>query len=241
MAGLTLVTSLAIGAIVVANSTWLDVEGVVVSGTVRADQRQIITASGIQIGAPLVEVDLEGAVAAVEAVPWVASADVDRDWRGTVTIRVVERQGVVALPAGPRYAIVDETGYQLEVVPERPANFVPVGGIEASGVPGQPLPPQGVGVIALVQALTPNVAAATEQVMIDHDGQLAIALTTGGQALFGDERELEAKLVTLETMLAMVDLSCIDSIDLRVPDAPTVSRLATGTTTQEPSGGAGGC
>ncbi len=240
VAGLTAFASLAIGAIAAANSSWLDVDSVEVVGAVRADPQQVATASAVNVGDPLIEVNLDRAVEGALGVPWVAVADVDRDWRGTVTIRIVERIGVAALPTGHRFAVVDKTGYQLEVVGERPENFLPVAGVEASGVPGQPLSREGEAVIALVDALTPTVASVTSQIVVD-DGQLMVELTTGGRATFGDQRDLESKLVALETMLSRVDLQCLDTIDVRVPEAPTVSRIGLGAQSEEPFAGTGGC
>ncbi len=240
VAGLTAVASLAIGAIAATNSSWLDVESVEVVGAVRADPQHVATASEVMVGDPLIDVDLDRAVEGALGVPWVAEANADRDWRGVVTIRIVERIGVAALPTGHRFAIVDRSGYQLEVVSERPENFLPIAGVEASGVPGQPLSPEGESIIALVEALTPAVAAATSQILVD-EGQLMVELTTGGRATFGDERELDAKLVALETMLSRVDLQCLDTIDIRVPEAPTVSRISLGARNEEPFAGTGGC
>jgi cell division protein FtsQ len=240
VAALTWVASFVLGGIAVANSSWLDVEVVQVSGAVRADPRQIVTASGIVVGEPLVDVDPEAAVAGAEAVPWVAEATVERDWRGSVTISVNERQGIVALATGHRFAIVDRTGRQLEVVADRPSEFVPVDGVEASGVPGQPVGAEALAVIALAEALTPEVRQSTAQIVIV-DGQLTLDLAAGGRVLFGDDRDLADKLVALETMLARVDLSCLHTIDVRVASAPTVSRTVQEASGEEPSAGAGGC
>ena len=238
--GLTAVASLAIGAIAVANSSWADVEAIEVVGTDRADPRQIVTASGIEVGSPLVEVDGGAASERILGVPWVASADVDRSWRGLVTITITERVGMVAFPAGSRFAIVDRTGQQLELVSDRPEHFLPIQGVEASGVPGQPVSEPGLAVVALVDQLTPDLATATNQVVVD-EGDVAIELAGGGRAVFGDDRELSEKFVALETILERVDLTCVELIDLRVPSAPTVRRTALEAANEEPLAETGGC
>lgn len=240
VAGLTGVASLAIGAIAVANSSWLDIEAVAVTGADRADPQQIITASGIQIGEPLVEIELDRATEAVEQVPWVADATIDRAWNGTVTIVIVERVGIVAIPSGTRFVVIDQTGQQLELVPERPPSFLPVSGVEASGVPGQQVTDETMSVVVLVGALTPAVAEATRAVAVD-DGQLMLELTIGGRVNLGDTRDLADKLTTLETILARVDLACLAAIDVRVPAAPTVRRTVTTAPGEEPGDDAGGC
>ncbi len=252
VAALTAAASLAIGAIAASNSSWLDVEAVNVTGTNRANQQQVTTASGIGIGQPLVDVDTSEVEAAVSKVPWVAQADVTRSWRGAVTIEITERVATLALPAGSRFALVDGSGQQLEIVPSRPDGFLAVAGVEASGVPGQPVPSEGLMAAALIGQLSPQLAPLTTAVVID-DGQLQIELSSGGRANFGDERQLADKMVALETILARVDTSCLAVIDMRVPSAPTVRRTPTATGTnlegksggetdnEEPLAGASGC
>lgn len=224
VAGLTIVASLAIGAIVISNSSWLDVERVTVVGSERSNPQQIAIASEVTVGEPLIEVDLETAAQAVRGVPWVASASVDRNWNGEIVIQVTERVPVIALPTGERFAMIDGTGQQLEVVASRPDGFFVIEGLEVAGVPGQTAGLDARLLISLVEALTPEVTAATESLLIE-DGSLSIRLTGGGRANLGDDRDLRDKLVALETVLARVDLTCLAVIDVRVPSSPTVRRL----------------
>lgn len=221
------VAAVAIIAIALSNSSWLDVDAIEVDGVDRADPRQIVNASGIELGSPLVEVDLARSTEAVRQVPWVADATIDRNLDGTITIAITERVGVVAIPAGDRFALVDRTGRQLELVEAQPDSFLPVVGVEASGVPGQLLDDSGQSVVSLVEALTPTVRDASSGIILTED-RLQLELTIGGRADLGDERGLGEKLGALETILARVDLACVAVIDVRVPDAPTVRRAAAG-------------
>ena len=209
--------------IALSNSSWLDVDAIEVDGVDRADPRQIVNASGIELGSPLIEVDLARSTEAVRQVPWVGDATIDRDLDGTITIAVTERVGVVAVPAGSRFAMVDRTGRQLELVDAQPPGFLPVVGVEASGVPGQLLDDSGLAVVSLVETLTPTVRDATSGIIVAED-RLQLELVIGGRADLGDERGLGDKLGALETILARVDLACVAVIDVRVPDAPTVRR-----------------
>jgi cell division protein FtsQ len=218
------IATVAIVAIAVANSSWFDVDAIDVVGADRADPRQIVNASGIELGLPLHDIDVSDATTGVEQVPWVAEASVDRAIDGTVTITVTERVGVIAIPAGTRFALVDRTGRQLELVETRPAAFLAVEGVEASGVPGQPVDDAGLAVVSLAEALTPQVREATSGISFVDD-RLQLQLTVGGRADLGDERGLDEKLVALETILARVDLACIATVDVRVPGAPTVRRV----------------
>ena len=250
---LSAVAALAIIAIALSNSSWLDVDVIEVDGVDRADPRQIVNASGIELGSPLIEVDLQRSTEAVRQVPWVADAAIDRNLDGTITIAVTERVGIIAVPAGSRFAMIDRTGRQLELVEAQPDAFLPVVGVEASGVPGQPLDDSGMAVVSLVEALTPTVRDASSGIVVTEQ-RLQLELAIGGTADLGDERGLSEKLAALETILARVDLACVAVIDVRVPDAPTVRRAApaefeseTGAvggqqpSDEEPFAGPGGC
>ena len=238
--GLTLVASLAIGAIAATKSSWLDVESVEITGTDRADPRQVGTAAGIEVGEPLVEIDVNASTEAVERVPWVAEAVIDREWAGAVSIAITERVGMVAFSAGSRYAVVDRTGRQLELVMVPPEGFIPVSGVEASGVPGQPVTDEAMAVVSLIGALSPALITVTDEIVVS-DGQLMMELTVGGRANLGDVRDLGDKLVALETILARVDLRCLAAVDIRVPEAPTVRRKGSTAPGEEPLPKPDGC
>ena len=53
---------------------------------------------------------------------------------------------------------------------------------------------------------------------------LVLDLAAGGRVRLGDPGDLDDKLVSLETMLARVDLRCLAELDLGVPSAPALSR-----------------
>ncbi len=221
--GLTVVSTFAIATIGFLNSSAFNVDEVMVTGNERSDPALIIEESGIEVGQGLLEVDMDGATQAVEMVPWVGTAEVKRDWTGTITINVVERGPSIVVPAGDRFALVDVHGRQLEVVDRRPEGFMPIRGIEGSGVAGEPAPAEAVPLIALLDALPEDIESQIVGVEVS-DGQLQLDLAVGGTANFGDGSDLGLKLQALETMLATVDLTCVNTIDLRVPSAPALTR-----------------
>lgn len=248
VAGLTLITTLAITVIAASRSSLFDVERVDVVGADRADREQIAAASGIQIGQPLVEVHPSSVVAGVATVPWVERAVVHRHLGGGVTIVVTERVAVAVVPAAGRFALVDGTGQQVEAADSPPPGLLVIQGTEASGVPGESVPDEAAAAVSLIRQLSPPVAAQATGVVLDQ-GHLMVLLSSGGRADFGDIRALDTKMVALETVLARVDLSCVAMIDVRVADAPTVrrnpakpaSKSASKAGSQEPLAGSGGC
>ena len=221
--GCTLVTSLAVGLIAFVNSSWFDVDSISVTGADRSDPDLIVAASGIELGQGLLDVDQEAASQGVALVPWIGQATVERAWTGEIVITVEERPPSAALPAGRRFALVDEHGRQLEIVDRRPDGYLPIRGIESSGVAGEAAPTEALPVIALLDALPADVASQVAGVTVE-ERHLYLDLVVGGRVDFGDGSELAEKLQSVETILARVDLSCLDTIDVRVPAAPVVTR-----------------
>ena len=224
LAALCLITLSALAGIVVVNSPLLDVDEIVVVGATNTTQADIATASGIPLGHPLLDVDVTGALERIGQLPWVESAELTRSATGTVTVTVTERVAVAAVPAAGGFALIDADARQLAIVGAAPPGFLPVTGITADGVPGQPAPPETHSILRLFSQLTPEIAGHLTSVTWADDA-LTVSLALGGSALLGDDTALQAKLVSLETVLARVDLRCLAVIDVRVPSAPAVTRM----------------
>ena len=234
IAGVTLVASSALGAIAISKSPLLDVESVTIIGAERRVRGEIITAAAIRTGMPLLEIDVDAAEAAVARVPWIETAAIDRSIGGSVVVTVTEREAMVAVPAGSRHVLVDATGRQLEMVDQRPEGWIDIAGVEASGVPGELVDDDVLDVVEVVDAVAPTLREAIPAI-VRRNGELWLTLEVGGEARIGDTRDLDAKLLAVETILARVDLACLAVVDVRVPDAPTVSRTTPTSTPQTAS------
>ncbi len=229
---LSLITLVSIGCLVLLQSSWLDIDEVVVVGGEHTDPAVVRSASGIAVATPLVDLDLMASREAVEALPWVATAEVAREWNGTVTIRLTERIPVLALPTGDGFVLVDAAGRQLVSLPDRPDWSHVVNGVVASGVPGQPAPTEVHGVIRLLGLLTADQLAEIQSVSVI-DRHLVLDRVDGSLVDLGNDSGLSEKLVSYDTIRAEVDLRCVHRIDLRVPTAPAITRIsATGETRQ---------
>lgn len=231
--GLVVITILAIGSLALIDSSAFDVDRVVVNGVVQTDPATVVAVTGIVPGDPLLEVDLGLAARQVETLPWVASAVVERKWNGDVRVEVVERTPVAALPmaGASEFVLIDASGRQLAVVDGVPSNFLPIEGIVASGILGEPAPSLARSAVRVVDGLESGLRPQVGGVRIEADAASAaqiivIDLVERGTVILGDDSSLDAKLLSLETMLARADLRCLDTIDLRVPTAPALTRIS---------------
>jgi cell division protein FtsQ len=105
-------------------SPLLVVRSVSVSGTHLVSRSEVVAASGVQLGTPLIRVNAARAAARIVAIPQVRSAQVTRSWPNRLVIVVRERTPELALPAyGGGYDLVDADGVVLQRVARRPADL----------------------------------------------------------------------------------------------------------------------
>lgn len=227
--GLVAVTAVGLGLLVLIESSWLDVDEVRFEGVRYSDAEVLQAATAIELGQPLLEVDVDRALLGLQAQPWILSAGLDRRLDGAVVVSVVERSPAIALP-GPDGAgvLVDETGRQLgpvSVLSEPiPSTWLPVAGLTVSGEYGTLAPPEAIAVIDLQNRLDPALHAAVAQVSVD-DAELSLDLSDGGRVRLGRGDAIEEKLTSLRTILEYVELRCLYEIDVRVPTVPAVTRV----------------
>lgn len=207
----------------VTRSPALDVDRIEVGGARRTDVLELVGTSGIGLGDPMTDLDLGTAAVRVARLPWVDDVVVDRDWPSTVRIVVTERTPVAALAAGEgRWSLVDERSRVLAVVDD-PGDLPVLVGLGELPAPGEALEPEDADVVAVAAALPSSLEEVVTEVAVV-DGAVHLTSRDGGDVLLGGADELEAKLGALATMVAKVDLTCLQVLDLRVPSAPVLTR-----------------
>jgi cell division protein FtsQ len=201
----------------------LDVDGVVVRGAVQTPPEDVRSASGVHPGLALTDVDEVAAEAGVQALPWVAVADVTRSWGGSVEIAVSERTAEIAVGAEDgSVALVDGARRVLAVLPEAPASLPLVRGVGRES-PGATMPPSIDGALALARSLPPGVR--TRVVAIDIvDEELEMALQPQGRVRVGTPERLDEKVTAMVTVFGQVDLTDLCVLDVRVPASPGLTR-----------------
>ncbi len=93
-----------------ASSLHLTIAEMSVSGRQRTSQSAIQTALGIRRGTPILGIDLERAKERLEALPWIATAAIERKLPDTIQVQVVERTAVGRWRRRGRILLVDRNG-----------------------------------------------------------------------------------------------------------------------------------
>ena len=210
----------------------LDVDRVQVAGAGHTPSEAIRAAVGVERGTQLIDVDVADAAARVAALPGVDEATVSRRVGGTLEVVVTERVPVAQVQAGTATLLVDAEGRLLGPVSVAPdaAGLVALRGVEAVLAPGDHLPAAVEPALRVALALADRVPGAVAALELRSAPGVAGApeidarLAQGGVVRFGDASQLDAKLLSLLTMLDQVDLRQLALLDLRLPGNPVLTR-----------------
>jgi cell division protein FtsQ len=222
------VLALGVAAAAAAQSPLLDVDQVTVTGIAHTPERAVRRAAGIHTGDVLVAVDLGAVADRVEELPWVDRARVTRDWPSTVRIQVTERTvAAIVQVTEDRAALVDSRGRVLSSEPwasdsEPGAGDAPLvlTGIEGRVTEGEQLSGDAQDALELATALRDRLPGVVASVSTDLDA----ALVEGGSIRFGSTDQLEAKVTAAMAVLSDVDMTCLETLDVRVPGSPALTR-----------------
>ncbi|MCU1369266.1 MAG: ftsQ [Ilumatobacteraceae bacterium] len=207
------------GAYALAQSPVLDVDHVEVRGTSRTERAEAVEAAGIASGSAMVGVDAPAVEGRLEALPWVERATVSRSWPGTVEIAVVERTPVAVVGTGSDAVQVDGDGRVLGPVTD---TDLPVLGGDGA-VAGRSLSPTQRWVVAAVADLPDDLRSEVAAASATPAG-IRLTLHDGIDVRWGDSRQSTAKADAVRVLLDQADRTTIDTIDVSVPRAATVTR-----------------
>jgi cell division protein FtsQ len=223
--------ALVVAALAATRSPLLDVDRVLVSGTTHTPVAAVRREAGVEIGDALVGVDAGAVADRVEALPWVDEATVTRAWPSTVRIRVTEREATALVQVTEdRAALVDDAGRVLSIEPHAEGEPAAGGqaplvltGIEGPVAEGGRLPSEAREALAVAAAVRERMHGVVASVSTDLDA----ALVDGGAIRFGSTDQLDLKVTAAKTVLADVELACLETLDVRVPGSPALTRNQT--------------
>ena len=215
---------LGVGAYAATKSSFFSVKDVEVIGAgARVSEDEVLEAAGINDNSSMVGLNVEEIDERVTAIPWVTQVDIERNWPDSVRIILEERiASVIAiLPSGQKF-LLDRSGVVLEEVRESDLEL-PIIRVDSVGVLG-----------ARIIGITPLLRAAEEVTPDLQAWILALAPTGGGvraELVGGVVAELgiggtdfRDEMRSLATVLTRVQLSCIEMIDVSIPQNPVVTR-----------------
>jgi cell division protein FtsQ len=198
-------------------SPLLDIDHVRVSGVQHLTADEIQTAAGVHAGDAMAWLDTGGAVSGIEALPYVATATVTREWPDTVRIAVRERQPAAWVEGPGGNALVDGTGRVLEVVEQPPTGMPQLLGAHV-------VPPPGGRVDALdaakVAGALHGIAAAGTKSVESTDHGVVLHLLAGPEIRMGEPTRIAVKVRAALAVLAASAGVPVTYVDVSVPTNP---------------------
>lgn len=212
------------GSFALTRSAALDIDVIQVSPAANTSERQLRDAVGLHVGDHLVDVDLGAIEGRVRALPWVKDVQLERFWRGSIAVSVTERVPVATIHVGAAgWFLVDADGQALAARSTLPVDL-PVVEATVTPVVGEAIVPIERDAIRVARALTPGLRSRVSAVRITSDNVIELALKPTGVARLGSAEDLAQQVTSLQTVFAQVDLKDLCVIDLRVADAPVLTR-----------------
>ena len=218
---------LALGLWRLSNSSLFGLSGVSVTGVDRLTSAQVVSASGVRVGEPVLRLDLGAIRSRVEQLPWVAHATVVRVAPSGLQVEITEHTPVGSVAAGGRYWLVAGDGTVLASSARRPRSVPYISGVPVRGLtPGEMLPGSGPfgNALKAIRGMDPRLARQIATVTARTEEGLTFGLKTGGVLQYGvAERQAakdEAALLLLRD--AQAKDKEVERIDVRAPRTPVL-------------------
>jgi cell division protein FtsQ len=181
-------------------SPLLVVRSVTVSGTHLVPRSEVLAASGVVPGTPLIRVNTARAAARIEKISQVSSVQVTRSWPNRLVIVVRERTPALVLPAyGGGYDIADADGVVLKRIARRPADLplyptvAPEGALRGN--------PDLAAAVAVLSELPAEMRRSVVSVTAPNPDQVTLRLAGGITVLWGDTGRAAAKARALTVLM----------------------------------------
>jgi cell division protein FtsQ len=215
----TLVIALLIGGIwAVYFSTWLQVKGTSVHGTMKmTSAKEVAELAAAPVGEPLATADLEAVqVRVLNGLSMVRSVNVSREWPDKIRVDVTERTPVAVVSIGGRLRALDETGTVFWDYKKAPAGLPMVNTV--SGTNSDALREAA----AVASALPADLAKRVDHVEVTTVDSISLRLRSDKRVVWGSSAQSDTKAdVLVALMKAQPDVA---RYDVSVPGQPVTSK-----------------
>jgi cell division protein FtsQ len=211
---LAVIAVLAFACWVVFFSSWLAARDVEVSGAETVSEDQVVHAASVDLGTPLVRLDLDAIQQRIAKLPAVAAVTVHRSWPHTVSIDITERQPVAAVYREGSWWVMDVTGVVFRRTggrdPDLPVVAVPARLEEAALRE----------VASVVEVLPDDVLGQVRRFTARSMDSITLRLKDKSTVIWGSAAESDRKVEVLGVLLDQVKAAVYD---VSVPEQPTTS------------------
>lgn len=155
----------------------------------------VVALSGLAVGDRMLSVDEHAAGAAITQQPWVERVTVSRDWPGTVTIEVAEREAVLFTVEPDGQHLIDTQGVPFTIGdPPQEAVEVSGRGVEDPAIMRQ--------LAAAMACIEQPIRAQLQDVTVESAYDVTLHLKDGRSAYWGSLQDNQDKARALKTVLS---------------------------------------
>jgi cell division protein FtsQ len=195
-------------------SSWLATQHVSVEGTSTVRDRDVVEIAGVDLGTPLVRVDLDAVRDKVASLPAVADVSVHRSWPHTLEITVTERKPLATVLRHGTWFAMDKTGALFRPSTSRdPALPIVAFAPDADDA-------ARAEVASVVRALPRGLLSSMRRVKARSMDSISLVLADGRQVRWGSADESDRKVEVLAILLKQR----ASVYDVSVPEEPTTRR-----------------
>jgi cell division protein FtsQ len=173
---------------------------------------QLSLAVQVPLGVPLARQDLDEIARRAMSLPAVETATATRNWPSTITVTVVERRPVFAVPEPDGYLIFDKFGVAYQTQSTRPSDVV----LAEVSLTDAPLIRE---VAAVAAALPATMRGKVARITAAGRDNIVLNLKAGPKVSWGDSGDSELKA---QVMAALIKRKPKSSIDVSSPHNPAV-------------------
>ena len=220
------------GLVALTRSPVLDVDAIEVQGASTPSEFEAVQAeASVAHGDPMVDLDAHAVGERVEAIAWVRTAEVSRDWPGTVVVAVQPRTAVAAVSRSATsaesapWALVDADGVIIDEVDGVPEEVPQLLGAAASGPLGAQVGSELVPGLAAADAFPNSMSRALDHLTVTERGVDVIMGPEGTTTVnVGASTDIAAAYRSLAALFDAGELACAVTVDLEVPGRPLLTR-----------------
>lgn len=193
------------------SSLHLTIAEMSVSGRQHTSQSAIQAALGIRRGAPIFGIDLERAKERLEALPWIATAAIERKLPDTIRVQVIERTAVGRWRQRGRILLVDRNGVLFAAGKAETFDHLPL--LKGSGAT------DNAAALVDMMASQPALAKQVAQAARRGDRRWDLVLESGLVVRLPEKKPLLAweRLAYLDQKFGLLSRGLL-AIDMRLPD-----------------------
>jgi len=194
----------------IAVATHMTVAEVLVVGRRHTSRPALTQALGVRLGTPILALDLDAARERIEALPWIASASIERHLPDTVYLRITERRPIARWFSDKRMHVVDRGGATIALKDGERYGSLPL-------VTG-PGAPQAVGELLELLRAYPEVAGRVVQARRLGRRRWDLIFDKGVIVMLPEETPRQAwrRFVQLARSQRLLDRGLV-AVDLRLP------------------------